>query len=79
MDIDANAGVKGVEAEPQQPQLVAARELVSAATRFIVLVDANNVRHTTWHIYLGASTWLTTYSPHLTGCQTAARDFACCN
>ena len=44
MDVDANAGVKGVEAEPQQPQLVAARELVSAASRFVVLVDVNNVR-----------------------------------
>lgn len=44
MDIAANAGVKGVEAEPQQPQLVAARELASSASKFVVVVNAENVR-----------------------------------
>mmetsp|Transcript_14440 Transcript_14440/g.31279 ORF Transcript_14440/g.31279 Transcript_14440/m.31279 type:complete len:294 (+) Transcript_14440:62-943(+) len=39
LDRAANAAIKGVRSEPQQPQLVAARQLAGKADKVVVLVD----------------------------------------
>lgn len=43
MDLANNAAVKGVLAEPQQPQLLAVHQMTSRAEQFIVLADASQV------------------------------------
>lgn len=43
MDLANNAAVKGVLAEPQQPQLLAVHQMASKAEQFIVLADASQV------------------------------------
>ncbi len=45
IDLRSNAAVKGVQKEPQQPQLVGLRELLENAEKTIFLVEVSNVCH----------------------------------
>jgi len=43
LDLSVNAFVKGVEAEPQQPQLLSSRLIASASSRYVVMAKSTAV------------------------------------
>lgn len=49
LDLASNACVKGIEAVPQQPQILGSRQIASASSRYVVMVDSSAVSVTVAH------------------------------